>query len=595
MAASASTLLARPPSRVGGGTYIGDIVLEPEALLNQTAWTDSANGELRFWGQLDGQALSSTRVEGWAIIGAHLIPKPIHLGIDNAAALRHLNDILQGTTGTWRRPWGMQPDGDMWAILDDIVSARGKHATRGTKVKGHATDEDVRKGLATHSDKQGNDSADKMVHRGYDSYGLRRRALCVLHDERWNHYATMVGKIQRMMICIIAATRKRRDEVTGHVFSGGGRPQRIVHATAPPLGDPLAARRIRTTSHADAITGRPGNLGWRGLLAGYLSELHWVPREATSHDMGCSWLELLIDFELSTLATVRAASLLLQDGASLLRREGSIGSTIKLFQAEVLQQLRDRFTADVRQLFAPCRGRSRLSCLGIRTSVACFQAWPSWDDARHREILCRILAQRGIDLARAREGLAGSEMVLTIGSINMSRPASWRPRHTNLEEPQLVTVAMDGGTASSFPVQCSKCGGTHILSERPSLTCSPRIYCQHCGTLVRLRRCRCVTCGNFMEKCDVGSALVARPTGSSPSGRASSVLQRPTVPAPAMLAAVLGPIRGLSRHFRPSARGAGLLAPLLWDPNCWQALRPVAPSSPGCPGNGRGHHISFLG
>ena len=223
--------------------------------------------------------------------------------------------------------------------------------------------------------------------------------------------------------------------------------------------------------------------------------------------MGCSWLELLIDFELSTLATVRAASLLQQDGASLLRREDSIGSTIKLFQAEVLQQLRDRFTADVRQLFAPCRGRSRLSCLGIRTSVACFQAWPSWDDARHREILCRILAQRGTDLARAREGLAGSEMVLTIGSINMSRPATWRPRHTNLEEPQLVTVAMDGGTASSFPVQRSKCGGTHILSERPSLTCSPRIYCQHCGTLVRLRRCRCVTCGNFMEKCDCRQRL----------------------------------------------------------------------------------------
>ena len=309
------------------------------------------------------------------------------------------------------------------------------------------------------------------------------------------------------MICIIAATRKRRDEAIGHVFSGGGRPQRLVHATAPPLGDPLAARRIRTTSHADTIYGRTGNMGWRGLLAGYLTEIHWVPREATSHDMGCSWLELLIDFELSSLATVRAASLLLQDGASLLRREDSIGSTIKLFQAEVLQQLRDRFTADVRQLFAPCRGRSRLACMGIRTSVACFQAWPSWDDARHREVLCRILAQRGIDLARAREGLAGREMLLTIGSINMSRPASWRPRHTNLDAPKLVTVAKDGGTASQFPVQCSKCGGTHLLAERPSLTCSPRIYCQHCGTLVRLRRCRCVTCGNFLEKCDCRQRL----------------------------------------------------------------------------------------
>ena len=69
-----------------GGVYRGDVELQQDALINQSAWNDMANGELRFWGQLDGQALSSTRVEGWAVIGAHLLPRPIHLGIDNAAA-----------------------------------------------------------------------------------------------------------------------------------------------------------------------------------------------------------------------------------------------------------------------------------------------------------------------------------------------------------------------------------------------------------------------------------------------------------------------------------------------------------------------------
>ena len=124
-----------------------------------------------------------------------LASSPHTLGIDSAAALSHLNNIVKGTTGTWKRPWGMQQDGDMWAILDDMVTARGKHASRGSKVKGHATDEDVRKGLTTLRGKQGNDSADRMVHKGYDSYGLRRRALCQLHDDRWNQYATSVGKI----------------------------------------------------------------------------------------------------------------------------------------------------------------------------------------------------------------------------------------------------------------------------------------------------------------------------------------------------------------------------------------------------------------
>ena len=64
-----------------GGVYRGEAELQQDALLNQSAWTDMANGELRFWGQLDDQALSSTRVEGWAIIGAHLLPRPLHFGV----------------------------------------------------------------------------------------------------------------------------------------------------------------------------------------------------------------------------------------------------------------------------------------------------------------------------------------------------------------------------------------------------------------------------------------------------------------------------------------------------------------------------------
>ena len=204
----------------------------------------------------------------------------------------------------------MQQDGDMWAFLDGMVTARGKHASRGSKVKGHATDEDVRKGLITLSEKQGNDSADSMVHKGYDSYGPRRRGLCQLHDDRWNQYANLVGMIQLMMIGIIEATRKRREETTGNIFCGGGRPQRLIHATIPTLGDPSAARRIRLTTLAAPLAGRSGTMGWRGRLATYLSDLSWTPREATCHDMGCFWPELLVDFELDTHATIRTAALL---------------------------------------------------------------------------------------------------------------------------------------------------------------------------------------------------------------------------------------------------------------------------------------------
>ena len=106
-------------------------------------------------------------MEAWAIIGAHLIPRTLHVGVGNSCALSHLANILRGATGTWKKPWGMRPDGDVWAILECIVDARGQGATKCSKDKGHATDEDVRLGRVSVVDKAGNDIADRMVHKGY--------------------------------------------------------------------------------------------------------------------------------------------------------------------------------------------------------------------------------------------------------------------------------------------------------------------------------------------------------------------------------------------------------------------------------------------
>ena len=118
--------------------------------------------------------------------------------------------------------------------------------------------------------------------------------------------------------------------------------------------------------------------------------------------MGCSWLELLIDFGLATGKTVRRAENLLRDGAGLLRREGALAETIRLFQAETIAQVRDRFTLGTRELFRPCKGRPRVSILGVRTNAACFQAWPAWGNAKHIQVLCLILAQRGIHKGQAK-------------------------------------------------------------------------------------------------------------------------------------------------------------------------------------------------
>ena len=54
----------------------------------------------------------------------------------------------------------MQVDGDLWEIFARAVNARGPWSIAVTKVKGHATAEEVENGKVQEEDKKGNDKAD---------------------------------------------------------------------------------------------------------------------------------------------------------------------------------------------------------------------------------------------------------------------------------------------------------------------------------------------------------------------------------------------------------------------------------------------------
>ena len=44
----------------------------------------------------------------------HMLPIPVHAGVDNNGAVAHLTDILSCKLNLTRRPSGMRPDGDVW-------------------------------------------------------------------------------------------------------------------------------------------------------------------------------------------------------------------------------------------------------------------------------------------------------------------------------------------------------------------------------------------------------------------------------------------------------------------------------------------------
>ena len=71
----------------------------------------------------------------------------------------------------------MQPDGDLWQQVWIATERRGPPAPKLTKVKGHATLEDVSEERVRACDKAGNDWADDLAERGAVRIGTEQGTL----------------------------------------------------------------------------------------------------------------------------------------------------------------------------------------------------------------------------------------------------------------------------------------------------------------------------------------------------------------------------------------------------------------------------------
>ena len=109
-------------------------------------------------GQALGPALSSTRMEAMAIYAGLAIPGALHIELDNQSAARRARRLIR--KGAPRKPWGMQPDGDIWQAIHANLAGRGTGAILVSKLKGHATAQDVLEGRCTEAQRRGNDASD---------------------------------------------------------------------------------------------------------------------------------------------------------------------------------------------------------------------------------------------------------------------------------------------------------------------------------------------------------------------------------------------------------------------------------------------------
>ena len=167
-----------------------------EAEANIAVMSEEAAG-LKLFTHAQGYGGSSTRLEIVGAITSIAADGPVHLATDSQAfkaKALSLHQHVQSST-TPRKPWALQPDGDMWQQYFRFAKAKRVEAIAITKVKGHATEKMVEQGLVRPQDKVGNDKADEAADEGVDLFGHEVVQLGKDYARRHRHYTKSVASL----------------------------------------------------------------------------------------------------------------------------------------------------------------------------------------------------------------------------------------------------------------------------------------------------------------------------------------------------------------------------------------------------------------
>lgn len=281
--------------------------------------TKATDTGIQQWNMFPGQMCSSTRAEIAAVAAALTYEDAIHIGIDNQGALGNARRFISIATAwgkaweenpSWTPPkyplgkaWGLLPDGDMLKTVWQGINTRGSATRKLSKVKGHATAEDIAAGTSTILQRAGNNEADTCANLGVqeaakDSKGrivawlVRRQAL----------YGLWLKDINKLIVQILKAEKEQREEKQrAETFTRGYDVTKLQHLSCnintdlegSVEADAMVLLPYQRSQYLDEFT---NNL--TADVHKYLQEAtwrRWVPGIKKS---GTTWIELLARFDL---------------------------------------------------------------------------------------------------------------------------------------------------------------------------------------------------------------------------------------------------------------------------------------------------------
>ena len=336
------------------------------------------------------------------------------------------------------------------------MKARGLHSAAATWVEGHATPNDVEKGITTSRDRAFNDQSDLLADKGVASHALGLSSLARVYAFRRAVHLELIFRMQRHTAEVFKAEKAFRDAEANAKRAEGAD---LICPCLPALPTRSAARRI--FPRWPSLSCMPADPRLFMQCWFFLKRIQFAPcgcpagTPGLTCTQGSSWLELLCAFELMGGCVddpQREAP-----RASLRACLKHFTHTCKLVGALCLSISDSIFLKPSK---SPNR---RLKGIGIANFVPCLNGVAQFPGDIHTQMLSCLVQLKGhLNKSKLAQLRAGTLRVDHTRLVLRGCPA-WRKIFK-------VNVTLPGGADLLIPPD-----GTHVLTCQPasmSLSCS---------------------------------------------------------------------------------------------------------------------------
>ena len=471
---------------------------------------------LALWGGVFGPMSDSTRTEIAAGLLALSGPGPVHFASDSLNFVRDATRILEGARQGREKPWSLMPNGDLWAIFDEHVTHKGKHAIKATWVKGHATDQHIVDGVTTHTHKVNNDRVDKLARMGVDLHDLHAAYMAAAYAKRLALSQQVTMRVHDMILRVLAASSASREaKARREVILKGGKGL-LAFVTVSTLEYGLPDSGFVPLFYNPFVADMFSQDTTFVHIWAFLSKLVHMP--VVHGQQGISWLELFILFELHGGALDVKSQLTTKATCTRISTLKALG-TFKLWAKRVITQCGD---INVHNLYKACKvSKLRLKPLGFTTFVSCVCFLPVLDHEHAFALNSALLTLRGKVTRNTLCNLRNGMHKVLPRKLALRAAPPWRDMHLithhlpgTIEAARAVHIVDEQELqarirkAANFTIACPKCGHLkrvgHIRLFKSSKWTS--LFCISCKAHCSSRRWQC-SCNKLWLACEQHAIL----------------------------------------------------------------------------------------